>query len=112
MTLSGSAPCKTSAGAANGSTYVNITVSSDSQSINVSVGGNSSSCYNMYSCNGYGCSNPNGVYSLIAYTSSGLQYQKYMGLGVGAVNNIYLTNSGFTGHIGWQAGANVSGVYN
>ncbi len=35
-----------------------------------------------------------------------------MGLGVGAVNNIYLTNSGFTGHIGWQAGANVSGVYN
>lgn len=112
MTLSGTAPCKNSAGSSTGSTYVNITVASNSQSINVSVGGNSSSCFNMYACNGYGCSNPNGIYTLVGYSASGLQYQKYMGLGVGAVSNIYLTNSGFTGLIGWQGGSNVSGVYN
>lgn len=112
QTLSGSAPCRTSAGQANGSTSVNITVASDSQSISVSVGGNINSCYNMYACNGYGCSNPNGVYTLVGYSASGLQYQKYMGLGVGAVNNIYLTNSGFSGFIGWQTGASTSGVYN
>jgi len=112
QTLSGNAPCRNSAGASTGTTPINITVASNSQSINVSVGGNITSCYNMYACNGYGCSNPNGTYTFVGYSASGLQYQKYMGLGVNAVSNIYLTNSGFSGVIGWQSGSNVSGVYN
>lgn len=112
QTLSGIAPCRNSAGSSTGNTSINITVASNSQSINVSVGGNITSCYNMYACNGYGCSNPNGTYTFVGYSASGLQYQKYMGLGVNAVSNIYLTNSGFSGVIGWQSGSNVSGVYN
>ncbi len=107
MTLTGSVACMTSSNQWSGSTYVNIAVSEDAQTISVSAGGNIHSCMNLY----VGGSSPNGIYPLIGYSASGLQYRTYIPIGIGGYNTIYLTNSGFNGAIGYISTA-TSGVYN
>jgi len=100
----------------NAGTYAaSITVSSDASYITVSAGGSTASCGEGYVCNGYGCTTPNGTYTLISQNSGGVRYQKAQYLGIYSYFTINLDTTGWsgskTGSPSYGGTASLAGVF-
>lgn len=88
----------TCTGTSPGTVAASITVASDASYITVSAGGSNASCGEGYTCNGYGCTSPNGVYALVSQTSAGVRYQKAQYLGIYSYFTINLNTTGWSGN--------------